>query len=92
LWQSHNLAPETKIKLTPETNPYCVQTQTKMYLALSIGLLFVADWLLPSFKILDSLPLSNTEDPSRNLSIHVLKTAPEKHNITGSNIGLFKKL
>jgi len=48
------------------------------------GLLFSADWLGPSFQILCSLPLANTQVSSR--------VALEKLNMTGSNMGLFKKL
>jgi hypothetical protein len=42
------LAPETKIKFTPETKPFHVPTCTIMYLVLSVGLLFLADWLMSS--------------------------------------------
>jgi hypothetical protein len=60
-WLSAELAPGIQIKLPQETNPFLVLAYTTICIVLGIGLLFLPDWLMPSFQSSGSLPLANTK-------------------------------
>jgi hypothetical protein len=64
-----DLAPETKVKPAPETNPFHVPACTITYFVLITGLLLIlGDWLvLSSLYILESLPLATPKTQPRTL-------------------------